>query len=210
MGFFDIIKKSVVSEFTGTISIGDMMLSLVTAFVIGLLIIWVYRKTYSGVVYSKSFALSVILLGMVTALIIRTINSNLALSLGMVGALSIVRFRTAVKEPVDTVFMFWAISAGIMAGAGLYIVAIVSSIALGILYFISYTMSFKRGSKYLFVLKYNIDMDEQIEKVIKKLPKYKLKSKSITGDIIELTFEIELSEGKTELLNKFKGELGEL
>lgn len=66
-------------------------------------------------------------------------------------------------------------------------------------------MSFKRGSKYLFVLKYNIDMDEQIEKVIKKLPKYKLKSKSITGDIIELTFEIELSEGKTELLNKFKG-----
>ena len=78
-------------------------------------------------------------------------------------------------------------------------------IALGILYFISYTMSFKRGSKYLFVLKYNIDMDEQIEKVIKKLPKYKLKSKSITGDIIELTFEIELSEGKTELLNKFKG-----
>ena len=120
MGFFDIIKKSVVSEFTGTISIGDMMLSLVTAFVIGLLIVWVYRKTYSGVVYSKSFALSVILLGMVTALIIRTINSNLALSLGMVGALSIVRFRTAVKEPVDTVFMFWAISAGIMAGAGLY------------------------------------------------------------------------------------------
>ena len=203
--FFDIIKKSVVSEFTGTISIGDMMLSLVTAFVIGLLIIWVYRKTYSGVVYSKSFALSVILLGMVTALIIGTINSNLALSLGMVGALSIVRFRTAVKEPVDTVFMFWAISAGIMAGAGLYIVAIVSSIALGILYFISYTMSFKRGSKYLFVLKYNIDMDEQIEKVIKKLPKYKLKSKSITGDIIELTYEIELSEGKTELLNKFKG-----
>ena len=142
---------------------------------------------------------------MVTALIIRTINSNLALSLGMVGALSIVRFRTAVKEPVDTVFMFWAISAGIMAGAGLYIVAIVSSIALGILYFISYTMSFKRGSKYLFVLKYNIEMDEQIEKVIKKLPKYKLKSKSITGDTIELTFEIELSEGKTELLNKFKG-----
>lgn len=205
MGFFDIIKKSVVSEFTGTISIGDMMLSLVTAFVIGLLIVWVYRKTYSGVVYSKSFALSVILLGMVTALIIRTINSNLALSLGMVGALSIVRFRTAIKEPVDTVFMFWAISAGIMAGAGLYIVAIVSSIALGILYFISYTMSFKRGSKYLFVLKYNIDMDEQIEKVIKKLPKYKLKSKSITGDTIELTFEIELSEGKTELLNKFKG-----
>ena len=142
---------------------------------------------------------------MVTALIIRTINSNLALSLGMVGALSIVRFRTAVKEPVDTVFMFWAISAGIMAGAGLYIVAIVSSIALAILYFISYVMGFKRGSKYLFVLKYSIDMDEQIEKVVKKLPKYRLKSKAITNDVIEITFEIEIKDNKTELLNKFKG-----
>lgn len=205
MGFFDVIKKSVVSEFTGTISIGDMLLSLVTAFIIGLLIVWIYKKTYNGVVYSKNYALSIILLGMVTALIIRTINSNLALSLGMVGALSIVRFRTAVKEPTDTVFMFWAISAGIMSGAGLYIVAFISSVALGILYSISYSMGFKRGSKYLFVLKYNIDMDEQMEKVIHKLPKYKLKSKSITGDAIEITFELEIKEGKTELLNKFKG-----
>lgn len=204
MGFFDVIKKSVVSEFTGTISVADMVLSLITAFAIGLLIVWIYKKTYSGVVYSKSFALSIILLGMVTALIIRTINSNLALSLGMVGALSIVRFRTAVKEPVDTVFMFWSISGGIMAGAGLYIVAIVSSIALSILYFISYVIGFKRGSKYLFVLKYEIDMDEQIDKVVKKIPKYRLKSKSITGDVIELTFEVELKEGKTELLDKFK------
>ena len=102
MGFVDLIKKSVLNEFTGTVSITDMALSLITAFIIGLFIIYVYKKTYNGVVYSKSFALCLMLLGMVTSLIIRTINSNLALSLGMVGALSIVRFRTAVKEPVDT------------------------------------------------------------------------------------------------------------
>ena len=97
MSFVDMIKKSVLSEFTGTLSIGDIALSLIFAFAIGLYIVYIYKKTYTGVVYSKAFALCIIMLSMVTALIIRTINSNLALSLGMVGALSIVRFRTAVK-----------------------------------------------------------------------------------------------------------------
>ena len=96
MNFVDLVKKSVINEFTGTISIDKIVLSLITAFIIGIFIIYIYKKTYSGVVYSKSFSLCIILLAMVTALIIRTINSNLALSLGMVGALSIVRFRTAV------------------------------------------------------------------------------------------------------------------
>ena len=153
MGFVDLIKKSVLNEFTGTVSITDMALSLITAFIIGLFIIYVYKKTYNGVVYSKSFALCLMLLGMVTSLIIRTINSNLALSLGMVGALSIVRFRTAVKEPVDTAFMFWAITIGIMSGAGLYLIAIISSVALGLLYFVSYSLGFKKNSKYLLVVK---------------------------------------------------------
>ena len=103
------------------------MLSLIVAFIIGLFIIYVYRKTYTGVVYSKAFALCILMLSMVTAMIIRTISSNISLSLGMVGALSIVRFRTAVKEPVDTGFMFWGISAGIMAGAGLYVPALIAS-----------------------------------------------------------------------------------
>ena len=133
----DIIKKSVLDNFTGTISSVDMLLSLIVAFVIGLIIIYVYRKTYTGVVYSKSFSLCILMLSMVTAMIIRTISSNIALSVGMVGALSIVRFRTAVKEPVDTGFMFWGISAGIMAGAGLYLPAIVASLGIGVLYFLT-------------------------------------------------------------------------
>ena len=120
MSVVDTIKKSVLDNFSGTISVGSMLCSLIVAFLIGIFIIYVYRKTYTGVVYSKAFGLCILMLAMVTAMIIRTISSNISLSLGMVGALSIVRFRTAVKEPVDTGFMFWGISAGIMAGANIF------------------------------------------------------------------------------------------
>jgi hypothetical protein len=134
MSIVDTIKKSVLENFSGTITATDMLLSLVVAFLIGIFIIYVYRKTYTGVVYSKAFSLCILMLSMVTAMIIRTISSNISLSLGMVGALSIVRFRTAIKEPVDTAFMFWGISGGIMAGAGFYLPAIVATLGIGILY----------------------------------------------------------------------------
>ena len=191
MNFVDLIKNSVISEFTGTISMDKIVLSLITAFITGIFIIFVYRKTYTGVVYSKSFALCIILLAMVTALIIRTTNSNLALSLGMVGALSIVRFRTAVKEPVDTGFMFWGITVGIMSGAGLYLISIVSSIALGILFYVSYIIGFKASTHYLLILKYDVKNDKIIESLVSKLPKHKVKSKSICKGKVELSFEID-------------------
>ena len=196
MSIFDAIKKSVVSEFTGTISVDQMLLSLLVAFVIGLFIVYIYRKTYTGVVYSKAFSLCIIMLSMVTALIIRTISSNIALSLGMVGALSIVRFRTAVKEPVDTGFMFWGISAGIMAGAGLYVPALIGSLTLGVLYFVSYLLGFKVTSRYLLVLRYKVDSHDKVVKVLKTLPKYKLRSKSMYGNEVEFTFELDLKENK--------------
>ena len=204
MRFGDMRKKSVINEFTGTITIDKILLSLIVAFIIGVFIVFIYKKTYSGVVYSKAFSLCIILLGMVTAMIIRTISSNLALSLGMVGALSIVRFRTAIKEPTDTVFMFWSITAGIMAGAGLYLVAIIASLGIGILYFIGYMLGFKTNHQYLFIIKYNSKLDEQIVGYMKKIPKTKLKSKSISKDVIELTFEVELKDNDTKLLDKFK------
>ena len=202
MSFVDLIKNSVISEFTGTISIDKIALSLITAFIIGIFIIYIYKKTYTGVVYSKSFSLCIILLSMVTALIIRTINSNLALSLGMVGALSIVRFRTAVKEPVDTAFMFWGITAGIMTGAGLSLIAVVSSIALGVLYYISYILGFKGNSQYLIILKYDSKIDSKIEKMVSNISKHKIKSKSICKDKVELSFEIATKDHE-ELVNKF-------
>lgn len=204
MSFMDMIKKSVISEFTGTITVDKILLSLIVTFIIGVFIVYIYKKTYSGVVYSKSFSLCIILLGMVTAMVIRTISSNLALSLGMVGALSIVRFRTAIKEPTDTVFMFWSITAGIMAGAGLYIVAIIASLGIGILYFVGYMLGFKTKRQFLFIIKYNSNIDELIVKQIKKLPKTKLKSKSITKDVVELTFELEVKDDETKVLDNFK------
>ena len=210
MSVVDTIKKSVLENFTGTISVTDMLISMLVAFLIGIFIIYVYRKTYTGVVYSKAFSLCILMLAMVTAMIIRTISSNISLSLGMVGALSIVRFRTAVKEPVDTGFMFWGISAGIMAGAGLYIIAIVASLILGILYFLTYLMGFRVANRYLLVLKYDVDAHNEVMKKLKALRKFKVRSKSIFKDQVELSLEVDLKEKKngsvdSSLVYEFSG-----
>ena len=202
MSFVDVIKKSVVNQFTGTISVQSILLSLITAFMISVFIIWIYKKTYTGVVYSKSFSLSILMLALVTTLIIQTISSNIALSLGMVGALSIVRFRTAVKEPVDTGFMFWAITAGIMAGANLYLAYIIGSLMLGILYYICYMMGLKMNSKYLVIVKYDDSVEDDIKNILSKLKKYKLKSKSKSKNNVEMTFEVELNDGTQKLVDK--------
>ena len=194
MSVVDTIKKSVLDNFTGTISAWDMLLSLVIAFAIGMFIIYVYRKTYTGVVYSKAFSLCILMLSMVTAMIIRTISSNISLSLGMVGALSIVRFITAVKEPVDTGFMFWGISAGIMTGAGLYVPALVASLGIGVLYFVSYLLGFKVSNRYLLVLKYKTKAHEEVMRKLRNIRKFKVRSKSIFGDSIELSLEVDLKE----------------
>ena len=210
MSVVDTIKKSVLENFTGTISVTDMLISLIVAFLIGIFIIYVYRKTYTGVVYSKAFSLCILMLAMVTAMIIRTISSNISLSLGMVGALSIVRFRTAVKEPVDTGFMFWGISAGIMAGAGLYIIAIVASLILGVLYFVTYLMGFRVANRYLLVLKYDADAHNEVMKKLKALKRFKVRSKSIFNDKVELSLEVDVKENKngsvsTTIVDEFSG-----
>ena len=207
MSVIDTIKKSVLSNFTGTITVTDMLLSLIVAFLIGVFIIYVYKKTYTGVVYSKAFALCILLLAMVTSMIIRTISSNISLSLGMVGALSIVRFRTAVKEPVDTGFMFWGITAGIMSGAGLYIPALAGSLGLGVLYFIIYIAGFKTTSRYLLVLKYETNAHEEVLKKLRGIKKFKIRSKSILKNQVELSIEVDVKESKgkvsTQLVDSF-------
>ena len=190
MGFLDLIKKGVVEEFTGTISTGELVLSLVTAVISALLITYIYKRNYTGVSYTKSFSLSIILLAMVTSLVIRTINSNLALSLGMVGALSIVRFRTAVKDPVDTIFMFWAITVGIMSGAGLYVITIIATLLLGVFYSLSYMFIFKPNDKYLLIIKVEKKIAKQFSNEMKSKKKCVLKTESIKEDIVELTYEV--------------------
>ncbi|MBR2137966.1 MAG: DUF4956 domain-containing protein [Bacilli bacterium] len=201
MSIVDTIKKSVLENFSGTITATDMLLSLVVAFLIGIFIIYVYRKTYTGVVYSKAFSLCILMLAMVTAMIIRTISSNISLSLGMVGALSIVRFRTAVKEPVDTGFMFWGISAGIMAGAGLYIPALVASLGVGILYYVTYLMGFRTANRYLLVLKYEASAHDDVLKKLKTVKKFKIRSKSIFGKEVELSLEVDIKENNKKKVN---------
>ncbi|HOP65840.1 MAG TPA: DUF4956 domain-containing protein [Bacilli bacterium] len=204
MSIIDAIKSSVLGQFNETLSISSLLISLVISFGIAIFIIFIYKKTYSGVIYSKSFSLSLILLSMVTSIIIKTINSNLALSLGMVGALSIVRFRTAIKEPLDTIFMFWAIATGIMVGAGLYIPSIIASIVLGLLFFLSYSYIFKPTNRYLLILKYDAKVNSKIEQRIKDLPKCKLRTKTIFENQVEATYEVDLKDDiKGNIVHKF-------
>ena len=207
MSFLDMIKKSVVEEFTSSLSTGDIFFSLLIAFLAAIIINIIYKKTYTGVSYTKSFSLSIILLSMVTALVIRTINSNLALSLGMVGALSIVRFRTAVKDPVDTIFMFWAITVGIMSGAGLYLVTLAATLMLGIFYTLSYMTSFKATTKYLLVIKARENKADAILRKMNKRKKCILKTESYKDDMVEFTFEIASKETADEI-SKLKDDDG--
>ena len=202
MNFVDIIKKSVVNAFSGSLSTWEIFFSLIIAFIAAIIITYVYKKTYTGIAYTKSFVLSIMLLSMVTSLVIRTINSNLALSLGMVGALSIVRFRTAVKDPVDTIYMFWAITAGIMSGAGLYLVTIIATLLLGVLYIISYTYSMKESKKYLLVIKAKKTYGETILKSVENNKKCTLKTESFYDNKVEYTFEVSSLEIANEIIKE--------
>jgi len=127
--FTDLLRNSLSkSDFFGAISVVDILVGLLFAFAISMFIFYIYRKTYNGPLYSHNYNVALVMMTQITALVIMTISSNLVLSLGMVGALSIVRFRTAVKDPMDIVFMFWAIAVGISCGASLFMISIVGSL----------------------------------------------------------------------------------
>lgn len=207
MGFLDMIKNSVVEQFSTGTTVGQMILSLVVAFGMGLFILLIYRQTFRGVLYSKGFAFSLILLAMVTALVIRTISSNLALSLGMVGALSIVRFRTAIKEPMDIAFLFWSIAVGIVLAAGLLFLAVLGSAFVGL---VLWWFARRRGGESPYILVLHC-ADAQTENAAKALvdsavKKWNLKSKSVTPGQIELNYEVRLRAGDAAFVNT----LGEL
>lgn len=201
MSFLDMIKNSVIEQFNTGVTMGQMALSLVVAFLMGVFILLVYRYTFRGVLFSKGFAYSLILLCMVTAVIIRTISSNLALSLGMVGALSIVRFRTAIKDPVDTVFMFWAISCGIMSGAGLYLPGGLACLLLGVFYCVICLFYRKNKCPYLLIIRYDPAITAPLKRTLKTLPKYRVKSRTVTRGVGELTVEVSLRHDEITVLD---------
>ena len=132
MTFNDIFKSSFLESVTG-FSLSEVLLAMLFAVIVGLLIFWVYKKTFTGILYSSGFALTLIGLTLVTTLVIIAVTSNVVLSLGMVGALSIVRFRTAIKEPMEIVFLFWSIAVGIVIGAGMIPLAVLGSVIIGII-----------------------------------------------------------------------------
>ena len=190
------LQSLFLEEFTA-ISVGELLTAVLLSFFLGLFIVAVYRVTYTGVLFQKSFALGLVLLCMVTSLVILTISSNVVLSLGMVGALSIVRFRTAVKEPMDTIFMFWAIVAGIITGAGYVPVAIIATLLIGILFLgLSFAGVRFHSSAYLAVVRYNAASDETVNSALRLLPKYKLRSKNMMGDAFEMVLELKLTEAQ--------------
>ena len=203
MSFVDIIKNSVIEQFNTGVSMEQMLVSLLAAFAMCLFILFIYRNTFRGVLFSKSFAFSLVLIGMITAVIIRTISSNLALSLGMVGALSIVRFRTAVKDPVDTIFLFWAIATGIMAGAGLYLPGLIACVTVGVLYYVVCLFSRKDKHPYLLIVRYDPAHDDGVKQALHTLPKHRVKSRTITRNGAELTVELSLKTDEMAVVDTF-------
>ncbi len=199
------LLETILNQFSGPVTVEMISLSLIFAFITSLFIVLVYRKTYSGIVYNKAMPMNIILLSLVTAMIIRTINSNLSLSLGMVGALSIVRFRTAVKDPLDTSFMFWGITAGIMNGAGLYIAGLIGSLLLGLLYYLVYLKGSTAKSQYLLVLVYAASADNEVANQLNGIKKKKLKSRSVnSANVIEMTYEMEYNDDTKALMDNIQ------
>lgn len=190
----DFFRMTFESELQTTMSLDRVAIGLLVSFFLALYVLFVYRITYQGVAFSKSFAFSILLLSMVTSVVIMTVTTNLALSLGMVGALSIVRFRTAVKDPVDTVFMFWAIAVGIMAGAGLVYISIITNLGLGALYLLLFFITKKISSApYLVVVRYRADCKEEVELALRSFAKLKVKSKIVREGTVELCLETKLT-----------------
>ena len=202
INFSDILKSSFVEKLS-SISYLDMAIALLLAFVVGLFIMQVYKKTFKGVMYSESFAISLLALCLITTLIILAVTSNIILSLGMVGALSIVRFRSAIKEPIDIAYLFWSISSGIVIGAGLIPLAIIASIFIGIV-MILFVNKKTANNPYILVINCSDDDSENnaLNLLSKSVEKYNVKSKTVSPvNGVEITVEVGLKKNTTKFVN---------
>ncbi|MBO5105192.1 MAG: DUF4956 domain-containing protein [Ruminococcus sp.] len=202
MSFNDIFKSSFL-ENVSSFSVLDTLLGLVTALVISLFIFLIYKKTLTGVMYSSGFALTFIGMSLVTTLVIMAVTSNVVLSLGMVGALSIVRFRTAIKEPVEIVFLFWSLAVGIVIGAGMIPLAIIGSVIIGIIMLIFANRKIHNNPYILVMSCRNEKAEESALSVLKSNTEhYIVKSKTITQNGIELTAELRTKDISTNFVNR--------
>jgi uncharacterized membrane protein YhiD involved in acid resistance len=204
--FSDLLKNTVTDNFVSDISISKILITMAISFLIGFFIFLLYKRVFSGVLYSKSFNVSLIGMTMVTSMIIIAINSNLVLSLGMVGALSIVRFRTPIKDPTDLIFLFWAAAVGIVCGAGFFTLAAIGTVIIGLVMF----LFIKRTSletPYLLVVNCDGDVSElavhkQLSTTVKR---FNVKQKTITTGNIEMTLELRLDDKVGGFVNELSG-----
>ncbi len=202
MTFKDILKSSFLENVT-SVSILDMAIAIVLAFAVGMFIFLIYKKTYQGVMYSMNFGVTLVALTMITTLVILAVTSNVVLSLGMVGALSIVRFRTAIKEPLDIAFLFWSIAAGIVLAAGMIPLAVFGSIIIGLVLLV-----FVNKKSYLmpYIVVINCTGSEAEKRVAEyiapRVKRYVVKSKSAQKGSLELNIEVRLKEDNTDFINE--------
>ena len=202
MTFSDIFKTSFL-ENVASVSILDMVIAMVLAFAIGLFIFFIYKKTFAGVMYSSTFGVTLVALTLISTFVILAVTSNVVLSLGMVGALSIVRFRTAIKEPLDIAFLFWAIAAGIVLAAGMIPLAVIGSVIIGIIILI-FANRKSVVNPYIVVIRC---VDSEAEKkaiayLQSKTKKCSTKSKTARKGEIELNLEIRLEDDNTDFINE--------
>jgi len=205
-GFNDIIKGKFLEEFSA-ISVQEMLVAIALSFALSLFIVFVYRVTYAGVSFSPSFAGCLIMISMVTTVVILVITSNVVLSLGMVGALSIVRFRTAVKDARDTAFLFWAIATGIICGAGYVTISVLSALLLGLLFVLIHAFGSKqKAGTYMVVARF--EEAPQVEEKLSALPGYRMKNKTMSGAATELVAEVRLDNKGMAVLEELRKQPG--
>ena len=201
MTFNDIFKSSFLENVT-SVSLLDMGVALVLAFLLGLFIFMIYKKTFSGVMYSSSFGVTLVALTMITTLVILAVTSNVVLSLGMVGALSIVRFRTAIKEPLDIAFLFWSIAVGIVLAAGMIPLAVIGSVVIGLMLLV-FTNKKSHVNPYIVVIRCADHASETnaMEFLKNQTQRCTVKSKTAQKGEVELNLEIRLKEDNTDFIN---------
>ena len=202
MTFNDIFKSSFLESVT-EFSVLDTLLAMAFALVIGLFIFVIYKKTFSGVMYSTGFAMSLVGLSLVTTLVIMAVTSNVVLSLGMVGALSIVRFRAAIKEPMEIVFLFWSLAAGIVVGAGMIPLAVIGSVIIGAILVLFANRKY-RDTPYILIVDCSDEQAEHeaLDIVGQHADRYFVKAKTVSDAGIELTTEIRVKDASTDFVNR--------
>ena len=180
-----------------------ILVSLLLAFVVGLFIAWVYRRNFRGVMYSNNFTLTLVLMTLITCPVVMCIRESIALSMGMVGALSIVRFRTAVKDPLDTAYMFWALTMGILLGAGQFFLTVLTVVGIAVLITVLVQIQSRKMNSFLLVLRMGEEAERAANQIVGSVRMQQLKSKTVSSDGVEATYEVRVDKPDA-LLNKLR------